>query len=273
MDPPPKSMSEDRVAIPIAIVGSRMIHGEMETSALLACLGARDDQPRDLRDVSKLDQVPRQVVAPVVFADLAAHEREAPSRALQPPMTADDTHVIPHEPPDLIPALGDHHGLVLVRRQPRAPLGHLRLPIVDGIGLSLEGAGGGAMSEDEGLQEAVRRESVGAMQPGEGHLTAREETRDRRLPVEIGDDAAASCRPKASTAAGATASAARKSSGAGGATPPRGSRRPPPTSGGEEDKKWLLLHALLPRAARLVLRRRSPRLRTDRHTGNRLLGQ
>src|SRR5262249_28068214 len=83
-----------------------------EAAALLALLGAGDDQAGDVGEVAQLQQISGDEVAPVVLLDLLDEVVQAAPRALEALVGAHDADVVPHEMPDLVPVLLDDDALV-----------------------------------------------------------------------------------------------------------------------------------------------------------------
>src|SRR5262249_59538756 len=102
-------------------IGLRVIDRVVQAAALLAALRAGDDQLGDRGDVAQLGQVAGQQHVPVVLADLLLEERDALPCAREPPVAAHDADVVPHEAADLVPVLGDAHGVGAVRGRPPVP--------------------------------------------------------------------------------------------------------------------------------------------------------
>src|SRR5579859_1788272 len=169
-------------------VGVRVVDGEVKAAALLARRRALDDELRDAGDVAQLEQVARDEVLPVVLRDLLLEQRDAARRAREARVRAHDADVVPHQAAHLVPVLRDDDRLVARGGAAHLPLGDL------GPGLAtvhlLERLGG-AVGEDQALEQRVGGEAVGAVQPRRGALADGVEARDGGAPLEVRRHAAA----------------------------------------------------------------------------------
>ena len=104
--------------------------------------------------------------------------------ASQSAIATNNADEVPHEAPNLIPILGDHHGLMAGADLAMTPFrdpsyGCLVVHPSDCFFRSRVG-------EDEGLQEGVRSESVGTVQAGGGDFARGEEVREVGLALQVG---------------------------------------------------------------------------------------
>ena len=86
-----------------------------------------------------------------------------------------DAHVIPHRPADFVPVMGDHDQFIGVMGVAGLPGRNLTAA---GAAAGSEGPLGGAMGADDGLEQGVAGQAVGAVQAGAGHFADRLESRD-----------------------------------------------------------------------------------------------
>ena len=89
-----------------------MVQIVMEAAAFGTPHGAGHDQLRREGQVAELHQVGGNDEVPIVLLDFLLEEADASASSLESLVGADDAHVVPHHPPDLIPQVMDHHQLV-----------------------------------------------------------------------------------------------------------------------------------------------------------------
>jgi len=167
-----------------------MIDVVMQAARLTPAHRGSHDQFRDLCQVAQLDRVGVEQVVPVVAVDLVLDHLDAPKRALESPVAAHDADVVPHQAANLVPALRDHHALLAADRAPGIPLGKLGRRAASRRD-DFARRGKPAPAHHGGLEQRVRREPVGAVQPGHRDLAGCVQARNRAASVEIGLHAAA----------------------------------------------------------------------------------
>src|SRR5438094_368666 len=171
-------------------VGVRVVDRVVQPAALAAAAGRGDDQLRHGRDVAQLDQVAGQEDVAIVLADLLLQERDARAGAGEAPVAAHDADVVPHEAADLVPVLRDHDRLVAVGGVAGIPGTHVR-PAPAILAEARAGVAGGAVREHQRLEERVRGQTVGAVEPRARHLAAGVEALERGRAVQVREHAAA----------------------------------------------------------------------------------
>ena len=88
--------------------------------------------------------------------------------ALQALVGAHDAHVVPHEAPQFVPVVGDHHVLVGIRDLAFVPVGCLDRG-VGTVELRANGFGGG-IGEHQAFEQGVAGQPVGAVQARAAHF-------------------------------------------------------------------------------------------------------
>jgi hypothetical protein len=184
-----RRLAEDHHRVlPEALVGVGVIGVVVEAAALFPDRGAADDHLRHVGDVAQLEQVARDVVLPVVLADLVLEQRHAARRATQALVGAHDADVVPHEAAQLVPVLADDDALVARHGLARVPLGHLGMRA---LLAEVRERVRRALAVHEALEQGVRREAVGAVEARRADLADRPEARHARAAVAVADHAAA----------------------------------------------------------------------------------
>jgi hypothetical protein len=163
----------------------------VQAAALVPGRRAGHDELGDGGDIAQLEQIAGDQVFPVILADLLLEQGDPPPCAAQPGVGSHDADVVPHGAAELVPVVGDHDRLVARHRVAGLPLGDLGERALAELADLRDQAGGAAMPEDQALEQRVRGEAVGAVEPGERALADRPQPGDAGAPVEIGADPAA----------------------------------------------------------------------------------
>ena len=170
-----------------ALIRLGIIQGIVKAAALLAGQGGADDEVGGDHQVAELDEIAGDPKVAVVFGDFLLQQVDAVFGPFQAFGAAHDAHVIPHEAPQLVPVMGDHHFLVGIRDPALVPLAKGR-----GGGEGLHGFPdmvGGGFGEDEAFQQGIAGHAVGAMETGGGHFPDGMEAMEIGAPPAVGDNA------------------------------------------------------------------------------------
>src|SRR3954471_20444076 len=93
----------------------------MQSATLLPAQRRIDNQRGHGCQVSQLQQVDRNLEVPIKLTDLPLQIAQPRTGPLESLVGADNSNVIPHEPPDLIPVVVNDHELVHVLNIPGLP--------------------------------------------------------------------------------------------------------------------------------------------------------
>ena len=93
----------------------------MQSATLRTHQRGGHDELGDGRDVAQFQQITRDDEIPVILPYLFLKVDDAFLRALQTFVGSHDTDVVPHQPPDLVPVVRDHHQFIRVRRMTGLP--------------------------------------------------------------------------------------------------------------------------------------------------------
>ena len=104
------------VARRVRVIDIRMVEIVIESARFLARHRAAHHQFRHGDQVAQFDQVGIDQVIPIVAVDLLLQHQDAPQRAFEPPVTAHDTDVVPHQPANFLPAMRDQYALLALDR-------------------------------------------------------------------------------------------------------------------------------------------------------------
>jgi hypothetical protein len=142
---------------------------------------------RRQHQVAQFDQVVADAVVGVILVNFPLQQANAVECALQALVGAHDADVIPHEPSQFGPVVGDDDLLVRIAHAAFVPLRQM-------------GQGGGRNAEDvsrcrrrkhHAFQQRVRGQAIGAMQAGEGGFADGVEAGEVGTRGQVGDHAAA----------------------------------------------------------------------------------
>src|SRR5256885_2759580 len=98
-----------------------MIDRVMQPARFLAADRATHDQLGHCDQVAQLDQIRIEQMVPIVAMDLFFQQMNTTQCAFEPPVAADNADVIPHQAPDLIPAMGYEYALLGTSCAARVP--------------------------------------------------------------------------------------------------------------------------------------------------------
>lgn len=180
--------ADDGVALFPGGVGVGMVEGVVETAAFGSLEGGLDDDFGDGGEVAEFEEVGCDDEVPVVFLDFLLEVGEAFLGAEEAFGGADDSDVVPHATADFVPVVGYDDQFVRVGGVAGLPWGDVE---VDGWQVGAEGVLGGAVGADEGFEEGVAGEAIGAVEAGAGDLADGVEAGQLGDAVDGGDHAAA----------------------------------------------------------------------------------
>ena len=84
----------------------------MESATLLTLQRTANHEFCYRDDIAQLDQVARDLCLPVVIDDLVFNQLNAALGTFESRFTSNDSDIVPHQSSDLVPCVGDDHGLV-----------------------------------------------------------------------------------------------------------------------------------------------------------------
>ena len=161
----------------------------MATPALAVVVGGLGDQECRLHRVAQPDQPVRQPAGPVEVVYLLLQVTEVPEGAREPPLGADQPHVVPHRVLDG-PQIAPDEGRVRFLHSGLLPGRHL-LRGDDGEHAPRGDVPRRALAPDQPLQQRRGGQPVGPVHSGTGHLSHGVEIPDRRPAPLVGPDPAA----------------------------------------------------------------------------------
>ena len=94
------------------IVGGGIIKGEMESAAFVASQRTVDDQASDRAQAAQFKKFGRNPKVPIKILYLALKVTQPGAGSQHILFRANDSNVIPHEPPDLIPIVINDHDFI-----------------------------------------------------------------------------------------------------------------------------------------------------------------
>ena len=105
-----------------------MIQSKVGAAALVAVCGRIDDECGAVDEVSKFEKIGSDLEVPVKFLHFVFEIPQSGRRALQALAGADNTHIVPHEAPNLIPIVVNDHEFVDIGDISAFPSGEVVFP-------------------------------------------------------------------------------------------------------------------------------------------------
>ncbi len=152
---------------------------------------APDNQFRHHRDIPKFNKICRDFEVPVIFPDFLLDDFNASFCPFQSLVRSNDSDIVPHKSPDLIPVLRNHNDFITVCGSDFIPCrrvrGKAKIQRID----ILEGLSGSHMGINQCFDQRVACKSVGPVQSGTGCFADGVESMQIRFTVHIGCNAPA----------------------------------------------------------------------------------
>lgn len=165
-----------------------IVYREMESAALLALYSHACNEVTHVDHVAQLTDITTGLNAlKQPLGLLVKHVKPVPS-ALQAKVGTHDAHIVAHDFPHFLYALGDKHLLLVGHGTLVIPLGHFLIEIV--VIYMLQAMPCGGISIDYGLYQGIAGQAVAAMQTRARTLTYGIKPLNTRTSIEIYLDAA-----------------------------------------------------------------------------------
>ena len=104
----------------------RIIQSEVKAATFLAELGGADDELRDNGEITQFEKIVGDAEVTVVVGDFLLEELNTMESSLQSLVGPDDADIIPHEPSDFVPVVGDDDFFVRIGDLGFIPFGKVR---------------------------------------------------------------------------------------------------------------------------------------------------
>src|SRR4030095_14226286 len=165
----------------------------MQAAGFFAGEGAVDDQAGAAAEIAQLEEVRRDLEAPIELLDFMLEVAQARGRTLKPLRRADDADIVPHEPADFVPVMIDNDQFVDIRGVAALPRGPIEIapPGIAGLGSTTEDRFPAPMRQNTGFKQRIARQAIRAVQAGAGDFANGKQSGQTRRSILIRLDAAA----------------------------------------------------------------------------------